>query len=251
MSPVLIALCVFVCLFGGALLAIAVRRKMPEHHLSGDTKTTVTTSMGLVATMAALVLGLLVASAKGSYDSSKTEMMAMQAKIAFLDRLLTLYGPAAADVRTALHGAVQQFVVRLWPEHGGQGPMMAPDTHSGERAYYAIHQLSPKNDMETELRSQALACAAELGQMRWALYEQSGTSISTPMLIVLVCWLSMLFFSFGLFAPANWTAMVALCVAAISVAGAILLIMELDQPFGGLIAISPQPMLELLAHLAK
>ena len=251
MNPVIIASSVFACLFGGSAIALWVRSKMPAHHLTGDTKNTVNTSMGLVATMTALVLGLLVASAKGSYDTERNQMTAIQTKVAFLDRILATYGEDAADARVALRAAITQVVSRLWPSQASEGPVLAPDTHSGEAVYRAIRKLSPKNDIQSELRSQALTCAADIGQMRWSLYEESGKSISTPMLIIVICWLATLFFSFGLFSPANGTALISLFVAAMSVSGAILLILELDQPFGGLISISPQPMHDLLAILGK
>jgi hypothetical protein len=96
-----------------------------------------------------------------------------------------------------------------------------------------------------------LGIAVDLGQMRWLMFEQSGSSISAPLLAVVVCWLAILFFSFGLFAPPNGTARVALLVAALSVSSAIFLILELDQPFEGLIHISSKPMQTALDHLGK
>jgi len=251
MNPLTIGSWVFVCLFGAGLLALFLRAALPQHHLSAETKDTVRLTMGLVATLTALVLGLLIASAKGSYDTEKSEVTIMAAKLAFLDRLLAMYGPESAPARTALHQAVERIVARMWPTAVAQSAQLDPQVASAEGVYRAIQDLSPQNDTQRALKTQALGSAYELGQMRWLLFEQGGTSISTPLLVVVVCWLAVLFFSFGLFAPANGTSFAALIVAALSVAGAIFLILELDQPFDGLIQISSRPMLNALSHLGQ
>ena len=128
---------------------------------------------------------------------------------------------------------------------------VAPNAASGEALYDALQKLAPQDDAQRSLKSQALVIALDLGQMRWLLFEQAGTSISTLLLVIVVFWLAILFFSFGLFGPANTTAIAALLVAALSVSGAIFLILELDHPFGGLIQISRQPMLNALNHLGN
>ena len=251
MNPLTTGSLVFACVFGAGLLALLLRAALPKHHLSAETKDTVRLAMGLVATMAALVLGLLVASAKGSYDTEKSEVTAMAAKIVFLDRLLAMYGPETAPARESLHQAVERMVARLWPAISSQPAQLDPHVVSAEAVYRAIQSLSPQNEEQRALKTQALGSAYDMGQMRWLLFEQGGTSISTPLLVVVVCWLAILFFSFGLFAPANGTIIGALMVAALSVAGAIFLILELDQPFDGLIQISSQPMITALSHLGN
>ena len=231
MNPVLTGLLVFGCVFGAALLAMRLRAALPQHHLSADTKDTVKLAMGLVATMTALVLGLLVASAKGSYDTARSEITQMAAKFVVIDRILANYGPAAAEPRKQLRDAAERTVVLLWPDSRSQSAELDPSASSGETLYDAIQKLSPQNDEQRWLKSQCLALAVELGQMRWLLFEQSDTSISTPFLVVVVCWLAIIFFSFGLFAPSNSTVIATLLVAALSVSGAIFLILELDPPF--------------------
>ena len=251
MSPYTLAAIVFACVFGAALLAMRLRAALPEHHLSADTKDTVKLAMGLVATMAALVLGLLVASAKGAYDTEKSEVVQMAGKVAFLDRVLAHYGPDAAEARALLRRALEGAIARIWPEKKSEEPQLAPNTSNGEALYDALLKLAPQDDARRSLKSQALGIAFELGQMRWLLFEQAGTSISAPLLVIVVFWLAILFFSFGLFGPANTTAVAALLVAALSVSGAIFLILELDHPFGGLIQISSRPMVNALNHLGN
>jgi hypothetical protein len=241
----------FACVFGAALLAMRLRAALPQHHLSEDTKDTVKLAMGLVATMAALVLGLLVASAKGAYDTEKSEVVQMAGKVAFLDRVLAHYGPDAAEARALLHRALEGAITHIWPANKLQAPQLAPNSAGGEALFDAIQKLAPQNDPQRSLKSQALEIAIDLGQMRWLLFEQSGSSLSMPLLVIVVFWLTILFYSFGLFAPANSTAIAALLVAGLSVSGAIFLILELDQPFGGLIQISSQPMVNVLSHLGN
>jgi len=251
MTSTTIGLCVFACVFGAAASAMLVRNALPKHHLSADTKDTVKLAMGLVATMAALVLGLLVASAKGSYDLQKSEVVQMAGKVAFLDRILAHYGPDAAEARALLRRALEGAITRIWPENKSAEPLLAPNTGTGEVLFDALQKLEPQNDAQRSLKAQALAMAADLGQMRWLLFEQAGSSISTPLLVIVVFWLAILFFSFGLFGPSNPTAVAALLVAALSVSASIFLILELDQPFHGLVRISSQPMLNALSQLGR
>ena len=226
-----------------------VRNALPKHHLSADTKDLVKLAMGLVATMAALVLGLLVASAKGSYDLQKSEVVQMAGKVAFLDRILAHYGPEAAEARAVLRRALEVAITRIWPEHKLPVAELAPTAASGEAVFDVLLKLAPQTDAQRALKAQALALATDLGQMRWLLFEQAGSSISMPLLVIVVFWLAILFFSFGLFAPSNATAVAALLVGALSVSGAIFLVLEMDQPFSGLIRISSQPMQTALSQL--
>ncbi|MEI6390987.1 MAG: hypothetical protein WCT12_07770 [Verrucomicrobiota bacterium] len=251
MTSTTTGLCVFACVFGAAALAMLVRNALPQHHLSADTKDLVKLSMGLVATMAALVLGLLVASAKGSYDTQKDEMVRMAGKVAFLDRMLAHYGPEAAEARAGLHRALEVAMTRIWPESKLPAEQLGPTAADGEAVFDLLHNLAPQTEAQRSRKEQALALAADVGQMRWLLFEQAGSSISTPLLVTVVLWLALIFFSFGLFAPSNSTAVATLLVAALSVSGAIFLILELDQPFSGLIRISSQPMLNALGQLGR
>ena len=240
----------FACLFGAGLFGVRVRAALPEDHLSSETKDAVKVGMGLVATMAALVLGLLVASTKGSYDAQKNEVTQMAAKTVFLDRVLANYGSETAKTCELLRGSVGSAINRMWPDKkSSQTAQLDPGVSSGEAFFNSIQNLSPQNDVQRSLKSQAVQIATDLGQMRWLLFEQTETSISLPMLIILISWLAIIFMSAVLFAPPNATVIVAVMLAALSVAGAIFLILELDMPFDGVIQISPVPMRNALVHL--
>jgi hypothetical protein len=247
----LISVSLFVALVAVALLGRRVRRYLPEDHLSADSKDAVKLAMGLVATMTALVLGLLVSSAKGTYDTTRSEVIQMAAKVAFLDRVLALYGPEAAEARVELRAVVADAARRIWSTDPGRAAQLAPNQQAGDALYIAIQRLSPNDDAQRTLKGQVTTLMVDLGQLRSLLVAQSIPSISKPMLIILVSWLVVIFFGFSLLAPPNATTTLALVASAFSVAGAIFLILELDHPFGGLIRIPSEPMINVLSHLAK
>ena len=248
MSSTTLSLIVFACVFGGALLGIFLHAVLPQHHLTNETKDIVKLGMGLVGTMAALVLGLLVASAKGSYDTQSAELTQMSANIALLDRVLAVYGPETKETRALLRGAVVRALDQMWSKDS-TGALPTPS--GGEILYDKIQGLSPKNDMQRSLQSQAASMAIDLGKTRWLMYEQAITSVSMPLLVVLVLWLTAIFISFGLFAPFNGTVVISLFVSALSVSGAIFLILEMYTPYSGVIAVSSAPLRAALAHFGQ
>jgi hypothetical protein len=250
MNTEIISLIIFGCLAGAVLAGRQLRRLLPEHHLSEDSKDAVKLAMGLVATMAALLLGLLVSSAKGSYDTVRSEVIQMSAKIVFLDRVLTGFGTEGAQIRARFHEGIEEMIRRTWSETG-KGQAMFPITQAGNAIYLGIQQFTPQDDTQRTLKAQASSLALELGQLRTLLTAQSVASVSKTLLVVVVCWLFVIFLSFGLIAPPNATVTITLLVSALSVAGAIFLILELDRPFGGLIRISSEPMVNALSQLAK
>jgi hypothetical protein len=250
MNSTTVSLIVFACVFGGALLGILLHAVLPQHHLAADSKDIVKLGMGLVGTMAALVLGLLVASAKGSYDAQSAELTQLSASIALLDRGLALYGPETKEERALLRGTVMRILDQMWSKDGSSSsPTAAPS--GGEILYEKIQGLSPKNDTQRSLQGHALSIAVDIGKTRWLMYAQQATSVSMPLLVVLVVWLTAIFISFGLFAPFNATVVSSLLVSALSVSGAIFLILEMYAPYSGLIQISSAPLRATLAHLGQ
>ena len=250
MTPIETSTVTFGCVFGGALGGMLLRTMLPEHHLSSETKELVKLGVGLIGTMAALVLGLLVASAKGSYDTRRGELTQMAANTILLDRMLAHYGAETVEIRRGLKVAVARALDRIWHKNGVEQSEVQARS-AGEIMFDKIQELTPRTDAQRALQSQAESMAISLGQTRWLLFEQSDTSISTPLLVVMVFWLSILFLSFGLFAPRNATALITLLVSAMSIATAIFLILELDSPFSGLIQMSDAPMRNALEVLGR
>jgi hypothetical protein len=236
--------------FGGALLGIALRPVLPEEHLNGESREVVKLGMGLIATMAALVLGLLIASAKTSFDTQNAELTDMASKVVLLDRVLAHYGPDAKDARDVIRSSVVNALDSVSSKDNA-GLTEFGSSAGGEVLYDKIQALTPKDDVQRSIQSQAMNILLGLGQTRWLVAAQRGNSVSVPMLVVLVAWLTIIFISFGLFAPRNVTVIVNLLVSAVSVSGAIFLILEMYSPYAGLIHVSGAPLRAALAHLGQ
>ena len=233
-----VGLIAFVCLFGSAMFGMFLRSRLPEHHQSADTQRIVSLVAGIIGTMAALVMGLLIASAKGSYDTQTSELTAMAAKIALLDRGLTYYGPEAESSRDALRSIVDRTVDELWPteHHSATDPLRARNSGAKE-LYESVVALSPQDDMRRAIKTQASGIVAQIAEQRWLILQQKRSHVSRPLLVILIFALAVNFFSFGLFAPRNGTVIATLCLCALASSSAIFLMMELYHPYGGLIQI--------------
>lgn len=253
MNALAVAALVLACVFGGAVLGMVLRGRLPRTHLDDQSKDVVRLGTGLVATMAALVLGLLVASAKGSYDTQRNGLDELAANLTLLDRTLVQYGPPANEARAIMRRTAAIAIARLWPAGGTQAPTLdaAETTASGDNFYARILALAPATDTERALQSQAMQIGRDLARVRLLLVaEHESEAIPMVFLVVLTFWLVVLFASFGLFAPPNATVVITLLISAASVSGAVFLTLELDQPFDGLIQVSSTPLRSAFAHLA-
>lgn len=253
MSPIAIALIVCVCVFGGALLGMLLRTVLPEHHLGEASKDVVKLVTGLIATLAALVLGLLIASAKNSFDTANEGFRQSAAKIILLDRALAQYGPETKDVRELLRRSFAARVEQFFPkETSGRSALTSPQaTAAMEGFQQRLRALSPQNDAQRSLQSRALDLSDAVAQARWLGIEHEENTIPAPFLVVLVFWLAVMFASFGLFAPRNAIAIAVLFLGALSLSAAIFLIEELNAPLGGLITISRAPLDTALGYLGQ
>lgn len=251
MSSAAISFIVWALVFGGALTGLLIRRSLAQDHISADSKDTVKIAMALVSTMSALVLGLLVSSAKTFYDTQSAELNQMSADIVALDRLLAHYGPETNQARQELRVVVVRNLDRIWPQERTRASEEPVSETPGESLLDELQALSPKDDKQRALAAQSLNLAVSIGRIRWLMYAQSHASFSRTLLVVMVFWLSLVFFSFGLFAPRNVIAIGSLFAAAVAVSGAIFLILEMYTPFNGLIQISSAPLRSALAHLGK
>jgi hypothetical protein len=250
MTSISVTLITFAFVFGGAVLGMVLRSILPNDNLSGDSKDVVKLGMGLVATMAALVLGLLIASAKGSFDTQSNELTDMSSKVILLDRVLAHYGPEAKDARDDLRSSVVRSLEWAAAKSPVDSSQFGPN-NNGEVLYDKIQGLSPKDDTQRSIQAHAFNLVMSLGQTRWLIVEQRTNSVSVSMLVVLIFWLTIIFISFGLYAPRNPTVVVSLFVSAISVSGAIFLILAMYSPYAGLIHVSTAPLRAALAHLGQ
>ena len=249
MTALIVATVTFALVFGGALLGMYFRNVLPEDHLGEDVRDVIKLSTGLIGTMAALVLGLLIASAKNSYDTKSTQIKQITANIILLDLDLERYGPDTQDLRIALRKAITPLINQIWNE--GNRVKFSPFTATVEAQEFVkkLQQLQPGNDQRRTLQTQVLSAVANLSQARLSLFTQSRDAIPTPFLVILILWLAIIFTSFGLFVRPNRIAIVTFFVGGLSVASAIFLILEMGQPFTGLMQISSEAPRHALAPL--
>jgi hypothetical protein len=253
MNSIQIAVVVFACVLGGAVAGMMLHGRLPTHHRDGDAKDVIKRVMGLIATIAALVLSLLIASAHSAYDTQESEVRQLAVHVVLLDRLLAHYGPEAADARTALKEVVAADMTRIWPAQGaGSAKMPSPQAQlRGEDVFGLVARLSPRTDEQRFGQARALQLLTDMATTRRLMAEQAGGSLSWPFFVVLVFWLVILFLGFGLFARFNVTVFAAHFVGALSVAGAIFLILEMNRPYSGIMQISSAPIQRALEQLGR
>jgi hypothetical protein len=252
-SHVAVALIVFLCVFGSALLGLFLRDVLPSHHLSEESIGVIKLATGLIATMAALVLGLLVSSAKVSFDTESSDLVHNAATIISLDRVLANFGPETQDIRASIKHSYAASIQILDSGDVKQlarlgSPEAVRQTENFQRK---IEELTPHNPAQGRLQAHALQTVDEVFAQRWLALLQAQASIPKSLLVVLVAWLSVIFGAFGLFAPRNGTIIAAFVVCALSTAGAIFLIEELSTPLYGIARVSVAPMRNALAHLGE
>jgi len=244
------ALIVLGVLSVAVLLGRALRRRLPEALVTPPTLDTVKISVGLVATMSALLLGLLINSAKGSFDSARVLVIQMAAKATYLDRVLDAYGPESSALGGRVHDGAAELLQELWPPDGS-APRLNRESAQGNALYTAILELAPKDERQKALKGQAVRMTEEIGQLRSTLTVQLYSSVSVTLFCVVVSWLVVIFFSFSLVSPGNATAVSVLLVTAASVSGAAFLILELGGPFSGLIQVSSAPLIDAMKLISK
>lgn len=254
MSPIAISLIALAIMFGGTLLGMFLRPFLQEHHLSGDSKDAMKLGTGMIATMAALVLSLLIGSAKGTFDTMNNGLKQTGVKLSLLDHAMAQYGPETSEARDILRRSLITTIRGIWPADKTT-LVLDKGVQTGSRIENLeekLRQLSPRNDDQRRLQSQALQITDEINQARLLLIQQVGQrSFPMTLLGLLILWLTIIFFNFGLFTSRNSTVMTVLFVCALSAASSLFLILELDQPLGGLIKISSDPLLKALAHLGQ
>jgi hypothetical protein len=249
MSALALSCLIFVLTLGGILLGASLRRALPVHHLSKNSQDVVWIGVGLIATISALVLGLLIAAAKSSFDTQSTQITQITADVILLDKLLAQYGPEARPIREQMRSLIGPLADRIWHEKETSSATPFEFDASGEQAYLAIQALSPQNDLQRSLQARAAQVSTDLVQTRLILFAESGNVIPTPFLVILVLWVVIIFASFSLFSDLNVTVFICLSLFAGSASCAIFLVLELGKPFSGLMMISSEPLRHALAPL--
>lgn len=245
----------FVCTIAAALLGSVVRTALPPEHVTRESQDAVRLGMGLVATMTALLLGLVTATAKGSFDAQATAVRNAGTDIVLLDRHLARYGPETQPTRDLLRRTLAARIEATWPASGEPRPLVESQPRSAppaaEEVQNQILQLSPATDAQRWFKSEALRLTEGVLRARWGIQTSSGGAVPQAFLVVVILWLAMTFASFGLSAPRNTTVITVFVASAFSVAAAVFLIYELDGPFDGIVRVSGDPLRHALANVGQ
>jgi hypothetical protein len=227
-------------------------RLLPEEHRTTDTRDIIRLAIGMISILASLILGLLTASAKQTYDSADTQLRAYAADIIILDETLRDYGPQADPVRAMLRDYTQRAVRNTWPDPSAGPPGPLEDAAAGDRLEAVMHMttaLQAATADQRMFRAQAIGLADSLLRARWTLLVNQSGTINPILLVIMVIWITMIFLSFGMFAPRNATIVIAFAICSVSIGTSIFLILEMDTPFDGVIMVSGNAMRSALAHL--
>ena len=242
-NPLIVGLIVFAVVLAGAFAGWTTKQRLPKHHLTDETKNVVSVSMAVVATVSALVLGLLISNANTKFSVLEGEVTALSAEILRLDQILRRYGPDANPARETLREYAEQKTDDLFPKEPANVRLGNPSTYELlQRLEDLLLAMKPATPRDQWWLGQAVSLAAKMGDIRWLLAQQIGQGTPKAFIALLVFWLALLFFSFGLFAPHNLTSAAILTLCALAVAGAVGMFLELEQGFGRVVHISPQPM---------
>ncbi len=253
MYPMIVGLIVVVCTFGGAVLGMWLRTILPEHHLDAESRDVVKVGVGLVATMTALVLGLVLASAKSSFDTVDSSVKSAAVELLTLDRILARYGAETGAIRQSLQRGAEARMNLIWAQGTARSakvdPIRSGAAVEAEQLPDAIRALTPGTTAQRALQARALDLTEALLQVRWLVFAGSEAAVPGPFLVILVFWLTITFASFGLFAPRHATVLATLFVCALSVGSAVFLVLEMDTPFDGSLRVSAEPLRYALTHL--
>jgi hypothetical protein len=241
----------FAVIFGGGLLGLFIGQILPEEYHNDATQKIVQTATGMVSLLAALVLGLLVATAKNKFDTTNQLTEEFAAKLMLINRELVNFGPEANQTRSLLRKYTIARIATAWPSK--TGPQLGPDDPPVwellESLQHSLSGLSSKTEAQRSEVTRASETAADLAKATWLETAQASAHVQHPFIIILIVWLFVLFMSFGLFSPRNALVVVALLAGALAIAGAVVLIVDMDSPYEGLIVVSPDPMKQALAQI--
>jgi hypothetical protein len=239
MTIIWYGLLTFSSIFVAGLLGLLAGKLLPEDYHEASTKGIVQTATGLVSLLAALVLGLMVATAKNKFDTSNKQTEEYAASLMLLGRELAHFGSGADETKTLLRKYTAAKIAETWRQTTAEPkPDNIPAWQLLESLQQSIRGLKPQSEAQRSALADASSIAAELNKTTWLERAEEMDHVQHPFVFILLGWFSILFFSIGLFAPRNKLVIAALLVGALSIAGAVVMIADLDSPFEGLLVVS-------------
>jgi hypothetical protein len=237
----------FGCIFGGSLTGIVLRSVLPERYFTDEEKDVLKLGLGLITTLSALVLGLLISTAKSSYDAKRSQLTQVATDVILVDRSLELYGSETSKARRALRNQLAALADNIHSLDASSSKLQPSSEAEWSDFYQMVRRLSPRDDSQRALKAEVLRISLEVAQIRASALARESSSIPIPFLVVLVFWLTALFVGFGLFASRNLIAVAALCICALTVSTAVFLILDMDQPLTGFMKLSDESLRNAMA----
>ena len=240
----------FVALAIGIVAGMLLRKRIPADHLGAGPKEVIRLGAGLLATLAAVLISLMIASAKNSYDTQAAHFRTLAAYLVETDQLLVQYGPETTQIRILMRQAVPAAIDRIWREKRSANQDSAFTSASlAEQINSAIATLSPANDAQRGLKRRIEEASAEIARTRLLMFADGDRAILTPFLLILIFWLAVVFAGYALFVDPSRVVVAALLVFALSVSSALFLVADLSQPFAGVMQIPKEQLRNTLAPL--
>lgn len=251
MDGLAISVAVAAVMFVSGALGLNLHRFVPARHLTKESHDVIRLGTGMLSVLASLVLGLLITSAKTSFDSTSAAVRAYAADLTLLDDVLRDYGDGALAARQQVSDYTARLLSDVWTDRYGH-PYMVENRAAGdilEHSFQAVRALTPANHQQQVLADNAMSLAVSLLRQRWLLIAHADTSVQPLVIGILVFWLAAIFVSFGINAPRHATMHVVFLILAVGIGSALFLILELNSPFDGPMRISSQPIQMALSHM--
>jgi hypothetical protein len=255
MTPETFSAAVTIVIFASGLLGLALQRALPEQHTTGPSRDMIGAIVGLLTLLCALVTGLLVWTAYGVYSNQNTAIQTVAAKALQLDLALEDYGPETEPQRTRLRERVAQSIDQVWGRHTSNASFAEDNFLAAAKLMRdpekALGHLHPQTDDQKQALAKANSALEALEQSRLQMSFALAAPISYPLLLTVVGWVVFLFCGFGLMSKGAPMPIIALAVGALAVGSAVLLILDLSNPYFGAIRASSAPLEQALAVMGK
>jgi hypothetical protein len=251
MSEIFFALLIFLCLVAASLGCLFTYKRLPLHYRQEDTHAVVKLAANVFVVMTSLVLGLMINSAKNTFEAIDHNVHTFAATLILLDKTLREYGPEALETRERLHTYGRRAVAGTWP---GKGKPLIDDPAAEKlltAAESSLNSIRPDEADRLLVWNEARGLMQSIVELRWLLAEDSEGNIPSPLIVMVVAWLILIFASFGYRAPRNHIVVITFVVASALISTSMYLIMDMDVPFSGPMQVSPSPMHRALAYMRR
>ena len=246
MSEYVVAVLAFLSMMGAALLGLFSETKLPTEHLQGDTHRVVRRVANLFVVMTSLVLGLMMNSARDTFETNNRDIRTLATELILLDRTMRALGPEADDARRHLVEYVQTSL------KGANILQEDPQAEASlEAARTSLRAIRLSDEQKIALWNDARQLDRQVVRQRWVVLDEYGGTIPRPLITIVILWLAIIFASFGYRAPRNTIVTASFCLAALLISAAIYLILDMDTPFSGMTKATNAPFQQALAQLQR